>query len=328
MPRLARRSSLMILNRVGLATGRWKARPSGRNPAMGVWQDQNPVSGFRRIPADEFLLRRRQEHGQPHIEVLPHRAQVYQLPHRRREQARLRRHSIDRGWEGGSGEAPGGTRRSSTGEHWDVSEFEGKEATLRLFDKEKGGWGHTLVDQIEMADVPRASVVEPWELSQFPDFGELALCALHGEMEEGDLSKALGLVDSGLRIRKPDPGGDRYPLDEDRLYGLGTAEVELPPGAKHVFTFVLAWALPEYHATESGLRTRVRSAVSQRAERGWTMSLRNVLAWPRGRAPGGIPTTAARCRIGSSTGFTSPRPSSPAARRCGGRAGGSGGGRG
>lgn len=36
---------------------------------------------------------------------------------------------------------------------WDVSEFEGKTATVRIVDHRKGGWGHINVDQIVLCDV-------------------------------------------------------------------------------------------------------------------------------------------------------------------------------
>ncbi len=60
----------------------------------------------------------------------------------------------------------GKTARSATGHDsetlraasWDVSEFEGKTAKLRIVDRRKGGWGHVNVDQIVLCDsVPKAA---------------------------------------------------------------------------------------------------------------------------------------------------------------------------
>jgi fructan beta-fructosidase len=52
--------------------------------------------------------------------------------------------------------------RSSTGPEseelewasWDVKEFEGQQATLRIFDREVGGWGHINIDHIIQTDTP------------------------------------------------------------------------------------------------------------------------------------------------------------------------------
>src|SRR4051794_38922701 len=41
----------------------------------------------------------------------------------------------------GPNDRPGGSERLEWAS-WDVSEFEGKEATLRIVDARKGGWGH------------------------------------------------------------------------------------------------------------------------------------------------------------------------------------------
>ncbi|AMV40679.1 glycoside hydrolase family 32 protein [Planctomyces sp. SH-PL62] len=38
---------------------------------------------------------------------------------------------------------------------WDVSDLQGKEATLRVVDRRKGGWGHINVDHIVQTDAPR-----------------------------------------------------------------------------------------------------------------------------------------------------------------------------
>ncbi len=55
--------------------------------------------------------------------------------------------------------------RTATGENnenlaprtWDVAEFQGNTATIRIVDREKGGWGHTNVDHIVFSDRPSVS---------------------------------------------------------------------------------------------------------------------------------------------------------------------------
>ena len=51
----------------------------------------------------------------------------------------------------GPNEKQGGSE-SLAWESWDVAEFSGKMATLRIIDDAKGGWGHINVDQIVLTD--------------------------------------------------------------------------------------------------------------------------------------------------------------------------------
>ncbi|MGC1276352.1 MAG: GH32 C-terminal domain-containing protein [Planctomycetaceae bacterium] len=51
----------------------------------------------------------------------------------------------------GPNEHPGGSERLDW-QTWDVAEFAGREATLRIVDNRKGGWGHVCVDQITQSD--------------------------------------------------------------------------------------------------------------------------------------------------------------------------------
>jgi len=52
----------------------------------------------------------------------------------------------------GPNDRPGGTEALAQGS-WEVSEFSGKTATLRIIDEAKGGWGHINVDHIMQTDV-------------------------------------------------------------------------------------------------------------------------------------------------------------------------------
>ncbi len=51
----------------------------------------------------------------------------------------------------GPNDRPGGAERLEPAS-WDVAEFAGKEAVLRVVDRRKGGWGHINVDQIVQGD--------------------------------------------------------------------------------------------------------------------------------------------------------------------------------
>ena len=54
----------------------------------------------------------------------------------------------------GPNREPGGSERLKW-DAWDVKDLQGKEATLRVVDRRKGGWGHVNVDQIVQTDTPK-----------------------------------------------------------------------------------------------------------------------------------------------------------------------------
>mgnify|MGYP001116983070 FL=1 len=54
----------------------------------------------------------------------------------------------------GPNREPGGSERLKW-DAWDVKDLQGKEATLRVVDHRKGGWGHVNVDQIVQTDRPK-----------------------------------------------------------------------------------------------------------------------------------------------------------------------------
>ena len=56
--------------------------------------------------------------------------------------------------ETGPNDRPGGSEALAW-KGWDVSEFEGKIATIEIVDLAKGGWGHICVDQITASDRKR-----------------------------------------------------------------------------------------------------------------------------------------------------------------------------
>jgi fructan beta-fructosidase len=49
---------------------------------------------------------------------------------------------------------------------WNVSEFKGKPAKLRIIDRAEGGWGHINVDQISLTDKPRSGSGQ-WRLDEY-----------------------------------------------------------------------------------------------------------------------------------------------------------------
>lgn len=48
---------------------------------------------------------------------------------------------------------------------WDVKQYRGEKATIRIVDNLRGGWGHLLVDHIEMNNIPRSDKLIDYPLS-------------------------------------------------------------------------------------------------------------------------------------------------------------------
>lgn len=48
---------------------------------------------------------------------------------------------------------------------WDVKSYKGKKAAIRIVDNQQGGWGHILVDQIEMSDKEKSDYLKDYKLS-------------------------------------------------------------------------------------------------------------------------------------------------------------------
>jgi uncharacterized protein (DUF608 family) len=120
---------------------------------------------------------------------------------------------------------------------WDVTEFEGQPGQLAIVDRtESRSWGHVLVDQIELSD-------EPAPIDQLDDFGSMVLAlaepAASSEVT-GEQLNTLGPIGNGIDAAQE----VAYSISERRTTGLSTRAVELAPGAKQAFTFVLSWHFP------------------------------------------------------------------------------------
>ncbi|RKX47367.1 MAG: hypothetical protein DRP64_01290, partial [Verrucomicrobia bacterium] len=140
---------------------------------------------------------------------------------------------------------------------WDVEEFEGKTAHIEIFDHSSEGWGHITVSQIEFADFAHSYVPESLEVAQ--DFGTMTLaCVDHGKDSVGKgLLKGLA-----LELTQDDwlfSGNSTYGLLDRKVGLVRPRSVELKPGQKHTYTFVVAWHFPN---EKNGLHYSVRFADS------------------------------------------------------------------
>ena len=219
----------------GNSYGDWKAEGTalGARPATGAINRQNPVSGFEgkglvnsynpdddargRLTSPEFVIRR------PYINCL-----VGGGSNDRRVFVRLLVEGQEVGRAAGSGDEKLGWKS------WNVASHRGKTATIEIVDNATGAWGHINVDQIEFADVPRAS----GDFTQETDFGTVRLALL----ASADLATAdAGAAPRELFARKTDEA--TYPLGEVKLAALGK-RLTLAAGETTTVPFVLCWHFP------------------------------------------------------------------------------------
>ena len=138
--------------------------------------------------------------------------------------------------------AAGKSNEKLTGHFWNVEEFEGRRAQIRIVDDARGGWGHISVDQIELSDAPQSGPVGP--LEELPDYGSMVL-AFAGE------ARAMGKLSL-----EPD---SVFSANQSRSAMFLTERVTLAPGSNRTFTFVLSWFFPN-HPQGHEYATRFKNA--------------------------------------------------------------------
>lgn len=139
--------------------------------------------------------------------------------------------------------ATGRSDERLTWRSWNVAELEGREASIEIVDRHSGAWGHINVDQIELDDERRGGPSGP--IDKLEDYGTMTL-AFRGQAaaQKGawDLLASLDGLESGIE-RKVDT---TYPMAARRAAALLTPDVQLAPGEKHRFTFVITWHFPNH----------------------------------------------------------------------------------
>jgi hypothetical protein len=136
----------------------------------------------------------------------------------------------------------------------DVSNWEGKEARLRIVDQETGGWGNIGVDHIVFSD-RQGDLLEAEKLH---DFGTMCLGVLgEGHTVFGTARiGGKGLVD--IYYQREDQS--ERPA-ADRLTGAVGKKLLLEAGASATMTFVLAWHFP--NLSVAGMRDVGREYASR-----------------------------------------------------------------
>lgn len=126
---------------------------------------------------------------------------------------------------------------------WNVREFEGRKARIEIVDSVTYGWGHILVDQIELADEPRKTRGVP--LEQLHDYGSMALALAEEMGDDGDRAKAVRSLSGDVPGLAEKVNG-AYPVTERRSALLMPTLQRLEPGQSRTVTFVLAWFFPNH----------------------------------------------------------------------------------
>jgi len=126
---------------------------------------------------------------------------------------------------------------------WNVQEFDGKTARIQIIDQFSGGWGHINIDQIELSDKLQQGPRGP--IDKLPDYGSMVLALAENGTSPHDVRKLLASTGNwSMKLHAED--NVAYPVTESRSAALATHNVELAPGAKRLFTFVLAWFFPNH----------------------------------------------------------------------------------
>ena len=240
----APRKKIVLADFEGPDYGDWmtSGEAFGRKPAGGTLPTQNPVSGFLGKGLVNTFLGGDEPHGtinSPPFEISRKFINFLIGGGNHRDQTCINL-LVD-----------GKVVRTAVGKNneklewrfWNVGQFEGKSARIRIVDRASGGWGHINIDQIELDDRPRSVAGGPIE--QLPDYGSMVL-ALAGQAGKArSLGKELeSLGDRGARIGAADDVA--YTAIARRSTAVSTARVRLSPGQKRTFTLVLAWFFPNH----------------------------------------------------------------------------------
>ncbi len=153
--------------------------------------------------------------------------------------------------------ATGRNNEKLTWSFWNVEEFAGKIAVIKIVDAASGGWGHINIDHIELSDRARAAALGP--LETLPDFGSLCI-AFSGsgasKQTVQNILDAAGAWAEHLHCREKTV----YPVSEKRSAAQAVCPfTAIKAGASIERTAVLAWFFPN-HAHGHEYANRFKSA--------------------------------------------------------------------
>jgi len=129
-------------------------------------------------------------------------------------------------------------------ENWRVSDLAGKTATIEIVDTHEGGWGHVMVDQIELRDTLR-DAPNAASLRQAHDFGSMGLGLLRGKTGSFACASvpADELPDAMYQAGASDSAEAAF---GNKLVGSLGRTLRLEPGQAEQLIFVVVWHFPNY----------------------------------------------------------------------------------
>jgi non-lysosomal glucosylceramidase len=134
---------------------------------------------------------------------------------------------------------------------WDVRHLAGTKARLEIVDASSAGWGHIDIDQIELADRPRAEEVP---LALRHDHGTMGFTLLRpGAGDRASASISTGEYSESVFGAEP---ADRRAFGTKLVGGL-VRPMRLAPGAEASATFLIAWHFPNLSLPGTRLPARV-----------------------------------------------------------------------
>jgi len=118
---------------------------------------------------------------------------------------------------------------------WLVDKLIGKKAKIVIRDRVEGGWGHINIDNIEFSNLDRRE--RGGSVTNAVDFGNIALSCLEASDKTAGVFPS---VSNDLYVTD----NETYPLLDKKCGLLSTKNVDLKPGEKKTFSFVLSWYFP------------------------------------------------------------------------------------
>ena len=129
--------------------------------------------------------------------------------------------------------------------NWNVKKYKGQKAKIKIIDAATSSWGHINIDNIEFSNYPQSCSNQSF--TDEVDYGNITFACLNDISE-----KAVFYPDN--QKEKYIIGNSVYPLTNNphssdgtdgAFCGLqSTKFVDLKPGAKKVFSFILTWYFP------------------------------------------------------------------------------------
>ncbi len=122
---------------------------------------------------------------------------------------------------------------------WDVGEFAGRQGRIEILDLESGSWGHINVDQIELSDTPRRAI---GRVEETDDYGSMVLGHAGAASPAEETLSLMRDVEVGeLPVHAEDA---TPPIGQKYIGAIASQWIDLAPGQRHTFTYVLAWHFP------------------------------------------------------------------------------------